>query len=370
MKVEFVDLAAQYEEIREEVDDAIADVISASAFIGGRYVKEFERRFAEYTGAKYCIGVANGTDAIYLALRSLGVGAGDEVITVANSFIATSEAVSQTGAKVVFVDCDKETYNIDAGKIEAAITGRTKAIIPVHLYGRPADMDAVMKIASTRGVAVVQDAAQAHGAETGGVKIGAFGDCACYSFYPGKNLGAYGDGGAVVTNDEKFALHLRMFANHGRKDKYDHEFEGVNSRLDGLQAAVLGVKLRRLDGWNERRGNIAEYYRRELGGVVATPPVDAGLKNVYHLYVVRVENRASVAGELKERGVSTGVHYPIPLPFLNAYKYLGHRPEDFPVSYAYKDRLLSLPVHGSMADAQVEYVVEALKGALKKFPAV
>lgn len=370
MKVEFVDLAAQYKEIREEVDAVIADVINTSAFIGGRYVKEFERRFAEYAGAKFCVGVANGTDAIYLALRSLGVGAGDEVITAANSFIATSEAISQTGAKVVFVDCDKETYNIDVSKIEAVITGRAKAIIPVHLYGRPADMGAILKIASARGVAVVQDAAQAHGAEVGGVKIGAIGDCACYSFYPGKNLGAYGDGGAVVTNDEKFALHLRMLANHGRKDKYDHEFEGVNSRLDGLQAAVLGVKLGRLDGWNERRRKIAEYYTRELDGVVVTPRVDEGVKNVYHLYVARVENRTQIAGELKERGVSTGVHYPIPLPFLNAYKYLGHRPEDFPVSHEYKDRLLSLPIHGSMTDGQVEYVVEALKGALKKFPAV
>ncbi|MBI3038562.1 DegT/DnrJ/EryC1/StrS family aminotransferase, partial [bacterium] len=271
MPIPFVDLKAQYFSIKEEIDKAISAVLQESAFIGGRYLKSFEQNFAGYLGLKHCIGVGNGTDAISIALRSLGVKKDDEVITVANSFIATSEAISLTGAKVKFVDCDPKTYNIDVDKIESIVTGKTKAIVPVHLYGQPANMTAILEIAKKYNLFVVEDAAQAHGAKYNDRKIGTFGDCACFSFFPGKNLGAYGDAGAIVTNNDELAMKARMFANHGRVAKYDHEFEGTNSRLDGLQASVLDVKLRHLDDWTEQRRRIAKKYDEELRNIVSTP---------------------------------------------------------------------------------------------------
>jgi len=366
MQIPFVDLRAQYESIKEEIDQAISDVILDSAFIGGKYIKTFERNYANYLGAKHCVGVGNGTDALFIALKVLGAGKGDEVITAANSFIATSEAITMTGAKVVFVDCDKNTYNIDVQKIEKAITNKTKAIIPVHLYGQPADMDPIIEIAQKYNLYIVEDSAQAHGGVYKGRKVGTIAPLACFSFFPGKNLGAYGDAGAIVTNDEKLAEKTRMFANHGRKEKYNHEFEGVNSRLDGLQAAILDVKLKYLEKWTERRRSIAKVYDEELKDIVTTPAVLPDVRHVYHLYVIRIENRKKVREFLAEKEIHTGIHYPVPLPFLKAYSYLRHKPQDFPVTYSLKDEILSLPIHGNMTDDQVEYVIKQLKVAVKK----
>jgi dTDP-4-amino-4,6-dideoxygalactose transaminase len=364
MNVPFVDLKAQYFSIKDDINIAVQEVILNSAFIGGKYVKIFEENFAAYLGVKHCVGVGNGTDALFVALRALGVGPGDEVITVANSFIATSEAITMTGAKVVFADCDPCSYNIDTSKIEAAITPQTKVIIPVHLYGQPADMQAVLEIAAQHKLFVVEDAAQAHGANYRGQKVGGFGHLACFSFYPGKNLGAYGDGGAIVTNDERLARQVRMYANHGRVEKYSHEFEGVNSRLDGLQAAILDVKLRQLDKWNERRRQIAAYYNERLAGLVATPHCSEHGQHVYHLYVIQVPQRTIVQKLLQEIGIQTGIHYPKPLPFLPAYQYLSHKPDDFPVSFSLKDKILSLPIHGNMPDDQLAYVCDQFREVL------
>ena len=366
MRILFVDLKAQYESIKEEIDQAISDVILDSAFIGGKYLKIFERHYANYIGAKHCIGVGNGTDALFIVLKTLGIGEGDEVITAANSFIATSEAITMTGAKVIFVDCDINTYNIDIKKTEKAITNKTKAIIPVHLYGQPADMDPIIEIAKKHNLYIVEDSAQAHGAVYKGRKAGTIAQSACFSFFPGKNLGAYGDAGAIVSNDEELAEKARMFANHGRKEKYNHEFEGVNSRLDGIQAAILDVKLKYLEMWIERRRSIAKIYNDELKDIVITPAVLHDVRHVYHLYVIRAKNRNRIKEFLAEKEIHTGIHYPIPLPFLKAYKYLEHKPSDFPVVFSLKDELLSLPIHGDMTDDQVEYVIKQLKVAVKR----
>lgn len=366
MKIPFVDLKAQYYSIKNEIDQAIQAVIQDSAFIKGKYVKSFEVNFAKYIGVKHCIGVGNGTDAIFVALKSLGIKEGDEVITAANSFIATSEAITRAGAKVVFVDCNKESYNIDTNKLERVITSKTKAIIPVHLYGQPTDMNSVLQIARKYNLFIIEDAAQAHGAKYEGRNIGTLGDCACFSFFPGKNLGAYGDAGAIITDNDKLAHKARMFANHGRSEKYNHEFEGVNSRLDGLQAAILDVKLKHLEKWDERRRAIAKMYNEELNGNFITPPVLSNVRHVYHLYVIRVKNRNELREILAEKGISTGIHYPIPLPFLKAYNYLGHEPEDFPVAYSLKDEIISIPIYGDMTDAQVDYVIKAAKNAVKR----
>ena len=366
MKVPFVDLNAQYHSISEEIDGAIKAVINDSAFIGGYYVKLFEEAFAAYCQAKHCVGVGNGTDAIYLALRALGIGPGDEVITVANSFIATAEAITLTGARVVFVDCDSETYNVDVEKVPAAITPRTKAIVPVHLYGQPADMDALQQIVEKHGLFLVEDAAQAHGAEIGGHRVGSFGKVACFSFYPGKNLGAYGDAGAIVTDDEALALRCRMIANHGRIQKYDHDFEGINSRLDGIQGAILHAKLGHLEVWTEKRRSRAALYNELLrGSGVFTPIVATEKRHVYHLYVVRLTDREAVQTALKDAGIATGVHYPIALPALAAYRYLGHRPEDFPIASRYAAEILSLPMFPEMTDEQVAYVCDLLRRVVR-----
>ncbi len=365
MRIPFVDLHSQYLNIKTEIDQAIHNVIQDSAFIGGKYVEQFEHHFADYVGTKYCISVGNGTDALYIALKVLGINNGDEVITAANSFIATSEAITLTGARPVFVDCDERTYNIDVQKIPAAITSRTKAIVPVHLYGQPAAMDDILEVAKTRKLFVVEDAAQAHGARDKGRSIGTFGGFACFSFFPGKNLGAYGDGGAIVTGDEKLARKARMYANHGRVEKYNHEFEGTNSRLDGIQAAILEVKLKYLEQWTDRRRSVAKRYDEELRNVVVTPTVRPNVKHVYHLYVIRVKQRDQLIARLKEQGISTGIHYPIPLPFLKAYEYLGHKSEDFPIAHSLKDEILSLPIHGDITDDQVSFIIEQVKRAAK-----
>jgi dTDP-4-amino-4,6-dideoxygalactose transaminase len=364
LNVPFVDLKAQYQSIKPQIDAAIAAIIDDTAFIGGPAVKEFEEAFARYCGVSYCVGVANGTDAIYLALRALGIGAGDEVITVANSFIATSEAIKMAGAQVVFVDMDRRTYLIDVNRIEEKITARTKAIIPVHLYGQPADMDPILAIARKHKLKVIGDAAQAHGSLYRGRPIATLADVTCYSFYPGKNLGAYGDAGALVTNDEQLAAAARMVANHGRTKKYDHDFEGVNSRLDGLQAAVLNVKLRHIETWTEQRRQAAAWYNEALLGSGVTTPVEQDdVRAVYHLYIVRVPNgrREALQEFLKNEGVSTGIHYPIALPYLNAYKHLGHTAADFPEALAASTEIVSLPMYPEITREQVQYVAAKIR---------
>jgi len=332
-------------------------------------VSDFELSFAETIGVKHCIGVGNGTDALIISLKTLGVGIGDEVIVPANSFIATSEAVSATGAKVVFVDNHPDTYNIDVSKIEAAITKNTKAIIAVHLYGQPADMDAITKIAKKYGLFVIEDSAQAHLAgyktDEGLWKTtGASSDMATFSFYPGKNLGAYGDAGAIVTNNDDLAKKARMYANHGRISKYDHEFEGVNSRMDGIQGAVLGVKLKYLQKWTDRRREVAQYYTERLKDIkeVTTPWVDEKkYRPVWHLYVLRTSRRDALLSRLKSKGVSAGIHYPIALPNLQAYAYLYHKPDDFPVASAYQQQLLSIPIFPEITKEQQDYVINMIK---------
>ena len=364
MKIPFVDLNAQYSSIKEEIDAAIADVISKTAFIGGPFVKSFESAFAEFCMVKHCIGVGNGTDALFIALKALNIGEGDEVITVANSFIATSEAITMTGAKVVFVDIKPETYNIDVGKIEEKITRNTKAIIPVHLYGQPADMDPILDIAKKYHLYVVEDAAQAHGAVYKGQRIGSIGDMACFSFYPGKNLGAYGDGGAVVTNDENLAIKARMIANHGRIDKYNHEIEGINSRIDGLQAAILEVKLRHLSEWTERRRKNAYLYNDYLKGTKLVTPIEIPDVNaVYHLYVIRIQAdiRLKFQDYLKTKGISSGIHYPIALPNLIAYEYLNHSENDFPEATKASLEIVSLPMFPELSKNQIQYISNVIK---------
>ena len=364
MNIPLVDLVSQYQDIKTEIDQVMSEVISKTAFIGGQHVQSFETAFAEFCGVQHCVGVGNGTDALFIALRAMGIGAGDEVITAANSFIATSEAITMAGARVVFADVDPCTYNIDPTRIEEKITSRTKAIIPVHLYGQPAAMERILELARRRGLKVIEDAAQAHGALYDGRPIGSLGDAACFSFYPGKNLGAYGDGGAVVTSDSALATKVRMIANHGRIDKYDHEIEGVNSRLDGLQAAILRVKLKRLAAWTERRRENAALYNQYLCNTdLMTPSEAPSVRSVYHLYVVRVKHgqREALQKHLQSKGVSTGIHYPIALPNLKAYAYLKHTEGDFPNATAASKEVLSLPLYPELSKEQIEYACNMIK---------
>jgi len=368
MNIPFVDLKAQYRSIKSEIDDAIQHILDTTAFIGGQAVKDFEGDFAKFCTANQCVGVASGTDGLFLALQALNVGEGDEVIVPANSFIATSEVVTAAGAKVVFVDVDEHSYNIDVSKIEAKITAKTKAIIPVHLYGQPADMDPINEIAQRHNLRIIEDSAQAHGAEYKGRRTGTLGDVACFSFYPGKNLGAYGDAGAVVTNNEEIAKKVRMMANHGRLEKYDHLFEGVNSRLDGIQAAILDVKLKHLEDWTVARRNVAAAYNDLLSNLegAVLPKEEAYAKHVYHLYVIQVAQRDSVREFLKDEGISTGIHYPTPLPLLKAYDHLGHKPGDFPVAERLAKEGLSLPMYPELTREQIEFIADAIREALEK----
>lgn len=361
MKIPFVDLHAQYLTIKSEIDGAIADVIANSAYIRGPHVEAFERSYAQAMERKHCISCANGTDALYIAMRGLGIRHGDEVITTAHSWISTSETITQAGGKAVFCDTDKETFTIDPALIEAKITPRTVGIIPVHLYGQPADMDPIMDLARKHKLWVIEDCAQAHLARYRGRLVGTFGNAATFSFYPGKNLGAYGDAGCIVTNDDRLADWTTTYARHGGKG--DHVMEGVNSRLDGLQAAILNVKLKHLSQWTQVRRQVAARYDELLRGVgdVRTPQVAAGREHVYHLYVIRTEKRDALMKQLKERGVSTVLNYPTALPFLPAYRYLGHRPEDFPVAHANQSRILSLPIFPEMTAEQIERVVAAIR---------
>lgn len=362
-KIQLVDLKAQYLGIQEEVNSSIRRVIEEGAFILGKYVKEFEEAFASFCRAKHAVGVASGTDAITLALKAMGIGPGHEVITAPNSAAPTAEAIGLAGAKVVFADIDPETYNLDPEKVKKAITSRTRAVMPVHLYGQPADMDAFREIAGAYGLRLIEDAAQAHGAEYKGQRAGTLGEAACFSFFPSKNLGAYGDGGAVVTNDPLIAERVSMLRDHGRKEKYTHEIEGYNSRLDALQAAILSVKLKYLEGWNECRRKRARQYDELLSPIqgVTIPRVRPGLKHVYHIYVIKVENRDSLRKNLKEMGIQTGIHYPLPLHLQPAFAHLGLPRGTFPRAEEATSKVLSLPLYPEIRAEQIEAVAEAIK---------
>ncbi len=362
MKIPFVDLKTQYKTLKPEIDKAISNVLENTAFIGGENVTNFEQNFAKQYGVKSCISVANGTDAIYISLKMLGVGSGDEVITVANSWISTSETITQAGAKPVFVDVD-EFFTIDVTKIEQKITSKTKAIIPVHLYGQPAEIGKIKQICDKHNLFLIEDCAQAHFAEYKGKFVGTFGDVATFSFYPGKNLGAYGDAGCIITDNDNLAKKSRMFARHGALKKHHHQIEGINSRLDGLQAAILNVKLPYILEWNKKRLENALYYNKLLKdvGQIETPKIREDVKHIFHLYVIKTKKREELQAFLKENGVQTAIHYPVPLPFMEAYKYLNCSENDFPSVAENKDRILSLPMFPELKKSEMEYVVDLIK---------
>ncbi|HEX8173565.1 MAG TPA: DegT/DnrJ/EryC1/StrS family aminotransferase [Pyrinomonadaceae bacterium] len=365
--IPFVDLQAQYRAIKEEVDAAVMRVLSNASFVLGREVAAFEESFAEYIGARHCVGVSNGTAAIQLALTACGIGAGDEVIVPANTFFATAEAVSTAGATPVFVDADPVSYTIDAGQIEAAITPATRAIIPVHLYGQAADLDAVLEIARRHNLLVIEDAAQAHGALYKGRRVGTFGHAATFSFYPGKNLGAYGEGGAVVTSDDAVARKVRLLRDHGSERKYHHEIIGYNFRLEGIQGAVLSVKLKHLERWNELRREHASRYDEMLEGAGLILPKEMDYaRHVYHLYVVQSEERDSLQADLTGEGVQTGIHYPVPVHLQPAYAFLGRARGSFPETERQAARVLSLPMFPELTDEQVNVVAENIHASAKR----
>lgn len=362
MQIPFVDLHAQYLTIKPAIDAAIAEVIAESAYIRGKHVENFEREWAETVGVKHCVSCANGTDAIYIAMRGLGLQPGDEVITTAHSWISTSETVTQAGGRVVFCDTDHDTFTMDPAQIEAKITPRTKGIIPVHLYGQPCDMDPILAIAEKHKLWVIEDCAQAHLARYKGRQVGTMGDAATFSFYPGKNLGAYGDAGCAVTNDDALANWMATYARHGGKG--EHMMEGINSRLDGLQAAILRVKLPHLAAWTEARRQVAGQYNALLQKIpgVELPKVAPGRDHVYHLYVIRTERRDELQKFLSGAGITTVLNYPKALPFYPAYAYLGHKPQDFPVAHANQSRILSLPIYPEMGAARVQHVADSIRG--------
>ena len=362
MKVPFVDLQAEYQAIKEDVDTAVAGVLNRSDYVLGQAVKDFETAFAKYCEASHAIGVDSGYSALELILHAYGIGSGDEVITAASTFIATALAISNTGARPVLVDADPNTYNIDPGLIEAAITPATKAIIAVHLYGQPADMDPINAIARKHGLKVIEDACQAHGARYKGKRTGGLGDAAAYSFYPSKNLGAYGDGGMVVTNDAILAENIKLLRNLGQTVKYHHQVKGFNHRLDTIQAAVLCAKLPHLDKGNASRRETAEQFNQLLAGLpIVTPQTAAWAEHVYHLYIIQIEDRDTLQAHLSEAGVATGIHYPIPIHLQSAYAELGYKKGDFPVTERFADRILSLPIFPGMSREQIQYTVDSIK---------
>ena len=368
MKVPFLDLKAQYETIKTEVRPAIDEVIEKTAFAGGPFVAKFDQEFAAFCGTQHSVACGTGTEALWIPLLGLGVGPGDEVITVPNSFIATAEAISFCGAKPVFVEVDPTIYTMDPAKIEAAITPRTKALIPVHLYGQTADMDPIMAIAKKHKLFVVEDACQAHGAEYKGRRAGSIGDAGAFSFYPGKNLGAYGEGGAATTNDEKLAEWMRAFRDHGSKEKYHHKIIGWNARLGGIQGAVLSVKLRHLASWNDARRSRAALYRKLLKDVPGvTLPVEApDRKHVYHLFVIRIADRKGLMDHFTAHDIQCGIHYPVPIHLQEAYQLLGLKPGSFPFCEKSAGEILSLPMFAELKDEQVGFVCEQIKAFLGK----
>jgi len=361
MKVPFVDLQHEYQGIKDEIDVAIAGVLNRSDYVLGKPVRDFEPAFADYCEAAHAVGVDSGYSALELILRAYGVGPGDEVITAANTFIATALAISNCGARPVLVDVDPETYNLNPALLEDAITPATRAIMPVHLYGQPADMDPILAIAKKHGLRVIEDACQAHGARYKGRRAGSLGDAAAFSFYPSKNLGAYGDGGMVVTNDTAVAEQVRILRNVGQSAKYQHQFKGFNHRLDSIQAAVLCVKLPYLDAGNAWRQEMAVRYSELLANTaVITPTAAEWVEHVYHLYIIQVDNREQLQAHLAEADIATGIHYPIPIHLQPAYADLGHKPGDFPVTEQLAKRILSLPMYPGIMPEAIGYIAQAI----------
>lgn len=371
-KIPFIDLQAQYRSIRDEIRQALDRVIDSTSFILGEEVERFEKDFAKYIGAKYCVALNSGTSALHLALAALEIKEGDEVITTPYSFIASTEAISYTGARPVFVDIETETFNLDVSKLKSAITRKTKAVMPVHLYGRPVDMAGLMEIAREYCIPVVEDAAQAHGAECllkGGrwKKVGSLGDMGCFSFYPTKNLSACGEGGAVVTDSPEIFEKIRMLRNHGQKDRrYYHQFIGYNYRMTAFQGTVLGVKLKRLDGWIEARRSRAALYDEGLKGIpLQIPTMAENVKGAYHQYVIRTNDRKGLMNYLKEKGVETGIYYPLPIPLQGAYRHLGYKKGDFPASETCAKECLSLPIYPELEERDIEYVCDSIRDWVK-----
>ena len=363
--IPLVDLQAQYRALKPEIDAAIQRVLDSAQFVLGPAVASFEQDFASYCGTSEAACVNSGTSALHLSLLAAGVGPGDEVITVPFTFVATVAAIEYAGAKPVFVDVERDSWTMDPSKLAAATTPRTKAVIPVHLYGQPADMEPILEVAERHRLTVIEDACQAHGADYKGRRCGSMGHLGCFSFYPGKNLGAYGEGGAVVTNDPAMARKIRLLRSWGEETRYEHTHRGFNYRMDGIQGAILGVKLRYLERWIEaRRAHAAEYTRRFAGTPIAVPIERSGSRSVYHLYVARLPNRDALRARLAEADIQTGVHYPIPIHLQPAYRDLGYRAGDFPVSERVASEVLSLPMFPEMTTAQIEHVVSAVKGSL------
>jgi dTDP-4-amino-4,6-dideoxygalactose transaminase len=367
MKIQFVDLKAQYQSIQKEIDDGIAQVLAQTAFILGPRLENFEKAFAAFCNASYCVGLGSGTDALYLALKAMGIGEGDEVITVSHTYIATSEAISFAGAKPVFVDIEEDTMLIDIAKIEQAITPKTKAILPVHLYGQLCDVEKILTIAKKHHLQVLEDCAQAHAAEIRG-KRSPISSTSAFSFYPGKNLGAYGDAGAVVTNDVKIAEYLLQQRDHGRiqGSKYEHQYLGFGFRLDTLQAEVLNIKLKHLEKWTEQRRKNAEHYTSRLKDFVTTPVAKADRRHVYHVYPIRVnKDRDALRGYLESKEISTNVHYPIPVHLQPAYKFLNYKKGDFPITERCVEQLLSLPLYPELTESQIDFICDHVVNFVK-----
>ncbi len=363
MKVPFADLKAQYQTIKKDIDKAMKTIIDSAEFIGGSPVKDFEANFAKIQSAKACAGCSSGTSALFLALKALGVGPGDDVITVPNTFIATSEAITECGARVKFCDINPDTFTMDPSKLEKAITKKSRAVIVVHLHGRMAEMDTIRKIADKHKLFVIEDAAQAHLSQYKGHPVGHYSHAACFSFYPGKNLGAYGDAGAVCSHDEKLVAKVKMLANHGRIKKYEHLIEAYNHRLDAFQASILNAKLPYLKKWTERRRAIAKQYSKKLKDIVKVPLDDKDHYSVYHLYVIRTSasERDKLQEHLTKAGIQTGIHYPLPLHLQPAYSYLKLGKGSFPASEQSSREILSLPIYPEMTDKQVEYVIRKVR---------
>jgi dTDP-4-amino-4,6-dideoxygalactose transaminase len=366
--VPFLDLVGQYRGLKPEISAAIEAVLESGQFVLGPAVEAFERSFAEYSGVKHAVACSSGTAALHLVMAAAGIGQGDEVLTVPMTFVATASAVVYAGARPTFVDIEPRTATMDPDLVEQAITPRTKALLPVHLYGQPADMEALETIAARRGLMLVEDAAQAHGAEFRGRRIGSFGRAACFSFYPGKNLGAYGEGGIVTTDDDAFAERLRSFRDWGQAGKYNHVHLGFNYRMDGVQGAVLGVKMKHVEAWTEARRAVARLYATHLEGIpeVLLPQEVEGRRHVWHVYGIRVpaNRREQIAAHLRANGIATGLHYPVPVHLQPCYAYLGHRAGEFPVAEAYAVTELSLPMFPEMTEKQVVEVAGALRAAM------
>lgn len=362
-KVPFLDLWLQHLPLMGELNLAIQDVIQSSAFAGGQFVTAFEEDFAAYCEAPYALGVGSGTEALWLSLMACGVGPGDEVITVPSTFMATAEAITQCGARPVFVDIDRTTYTMNPEALKKALTRSTKAIIPVHLFGQPADLDPILKFARQQGLYVIEDACQAHGAEYRGKRVGSFGDTGCFSFYPGKNLGAFGEAGAIVTGSTQLREKIRILRDHGQVRKYFHSVVGWNCRMDGIQAAVLRVKLQQLDAANRRRREHAAHYDTGLQGLdgIVTPAGTSWGHHVYHIYAVRVTNRDETVKCLADQGIGTGIHYPVPVHLQEAYQGLGYQRGAFPIAECYAAEFLSLPMYPELTHSQVEQVIQGVK---------